>query len=67
MYITVVFGDNNNPGWEHEVQQKVSEEDYNALKNYDMESYDDAWERLCDKFENVTWLPADWFIDTLKF
>lgn len=43
--------------------------DYNVLKNYDDELYDEVWDRLCERIENETvpTLDPDWYIDGIDF
>jgi hypothetical protein len=64
--LLVTISDNNNTDYKHEVAVKVNVDDYFTLKDYEMEDYDNAWDRLCKQIEN-TGEPDDWFIDGIKF
>lgn len=66
MYLKVTIGDNNDSNYKHERIEKVSKDDYFALKDYDSEDYDEVWERLCNCIDDGS-EPDDWFVDRIEF
>lgn len=65
--IIVTLGDNNNQDFTLTQTVQISAYDYDMLKDYELDGYDQAWDRLCDIFERRTDLPADWYIDHIEF
>lgn len=49
---------------------KVDDDDYNTLKDYDDDKYDEVWDRLCDRIERESvpgTLDPDWYIDHIDY
>lgn len=70
MKIRVDVKSNSNPNFHTVYVYRISADDYCILKSYDMDRYDDTWERLCDRIENESvpgTLDPDWYIDHIYF
>jgi hypothetical protein len=65
--IIVTLRDNNDDDFKYVQSVQISKYDYDMLKDYDMDGYDAAWDRLCAIFERMSGLPADWYIDHIEF
>lgn len=65
--VIVTIRDNYDTEFSYTATVQISAYDYDMLKYYDMDGYDAAWDRLCDIFERMPGLPADWYIDHIEF
>lgn len=46
----------------------VTPEEYTILRNYDMDEYDEVYDKICDTIERMMSHDRDdWYIDTIKF
>ena len=65
--ITIKLGDDNNRNYSKNVELNISEDMYEALRNY-TKDYDDAWDNMCDQIERENrGLPRSWFIDKITW
>lgn len=65
--IIVTIKDNDGTEFSYTTTVQVSAIDYRTLQDYEMDEYDDAWDRLCAIFERMSGLPDDWYIDHIEF
>ena len=68
--IKIDLKSNLNPNFHTIFFLYISDTDYKILQDYDMDEYDDAWDRLCDSIERYSvpgTLAPDWYIDHIDF
>lgn len=65
--IKIKLGDDNNKDYSRTIELTMSEQMYDALRNY-TKDYDYAWDSMCEQIEDENrGLPRSWFIDKITW
>ena len=66
-WIYIHIRDNQNDDFIFIHPMKVTLKEYTILQNYEMDEYDEIYDKICDTLERIMPYGMDWYIDTIKF